>query len=225
MAQATPNEDLISLQTQHSLEYQHRMTVRPLPTRAGHLRFVGAKLADPMWAPLYIERYIHGEEPDETRRALLDLIYRSTHILPEEIIERFSQEPDRIRAEIVDMMESNAISFERLERDESPLVRAALVRRVAKDSEAPTEIIVRALHDKDVQVLSDAARAAHRRQCEESIPRLAELILHQDGTVALRALYALSKLKPTLARTLIQKHQLTESTHIHLSLFAQRLAE
>jgi hypothetical protein len=209
MAQATPNEDLISLQTQHSLEYQHRMTVRPLPTRAGHLRFVGAKLADPMWAPLYIERYIHGEEPDETRRALLDLIYRSTHILPEEIIERFSQEPDRIRAEIVDMMESNAISFERLERDESPLVRAALVRRVAKD----------------VQVLSDAARAAHRRQCEESIPRLAELILHQDGTVALRALYALSKLKPTLARTLIQKHQLTESTHIHLSLFAQRLAE
>ena len=225
IAHATPGEKLITLKAQNPQEYQHRLTLRPLPTRAGHLRFVGAKLADPIWAPLYIDRYINGEESNDTRRALLDLIVRSTHIVPNVIIDDFYQEPDFIRAEIVDLMTLGSIPFEELEKDESPLVRAALLRRVGKDTEISTDIIVRALHDKDTRVLADAARAAHRRQSKESIPRLTELVLHQDGTVALRSLYALSKIDRTHAISLIQKHQLTQSEHINLSLFALRLTK
>jgi hypothetical protein len=225
IVQAAPSEELTVLKSEDPQEYQRRMELRPRPTRAGHLRFVGSVLADPSWAPLYIDRYKNGEETHETRRALLDLIYRSIQELPQTIIEDFSQEPDFIRSEIVDLMDLDSIPFEQLERDKSPLVRAALVRRIGKDTERDTDIIIRALHDTDIQVLSDAARAAHKRQCVESIPRLGALALHHDGTVALRALYALSKLDKPFTILLIQKHQLTESLHTNMSLFAQGLLD
>lgn len=212
-----------ALESQFPQEYQHRNTISPIATRAGHLRFVGSELADPMWAPLYIERYLSKKESPAVRRALLDLIFRSQQALPQEIIDTYAQEPDILRAEIVDLIPFGSIRTEDLLQDESALVRASLLRKVAKTPTASTEIILRGLQDTDPHVLADAARAAHQRECTEAITLLSQLITHQDGTVALRSLYALSKLDAERAKDLVQKHKLYNSNHTNLALFAHNL--
>ena len=55
------------LQQQSPAEYERRSELQPRATRAGHLRFVGSDLKDPIWAPLYLDRYLNGEESTEIR--------------------------------------------------------------------------------------------------------------------------------------------------------------
>ena len=220
---ASPQDNLHMLKQEHPKQYQYRSTLQPLPTRAGHLRFVGSDLAEPQWAPLYLSRYLHENERPQVRRALLDLIHRSLGHIPSEIIERFGEEPESIRANILDMSSFGIIPSAEVQQDVSPLVRAAFIRQVSRDEEASTEFILRAFEDTDSTVLADAARAAHQRGCMEAIPHLARLLSQYDNTVALRALYALSKLDREYARAMVQKYGITESENQHLALFAQSI--
>lgn len=219
---ASPQE-LLLLKQENPVEYNHRQVLQPHPTRAGHLRFVGAHLADPQWVPLYLSRYQNEKETTQVRRALLDLIHRSAHALPSEVLDLFSEEPDIIRATIVELTSFGTLPPAEVQKDTSPLVRAAFIRQVAHDQESSTDFILRALEDSDEHVLADAARAAHQRGCMEAIPYLARILDQYNDTVALRALYALSKLDKEYARRMVQKHSLTKSTHRNLALFAQSL--
>ena len=220
---ANANPELVLLEQQHPQEYSRLMSLTPIPTRAGHLRFVGSELANAKWAPLYLKRYTSGKESTAVRSALLDLIHRSLGALPEEVTSSYSQEPEKIRASILDMTEFGIVDPEQAQKDSSPLVRAAFIRQVAKSPQASNQFVINALQDDDVMVLADAARAAHQKECTEGIPYLANLVIIQDNVVALRALYALSKLDLPYARTLVQQHNLMESPYKNLALFAKRL--
>ena len=223
--QAVEANPLATLKQQYPTEYQEISTIQPRVTRAGHLRFAGQKLVDLRWVPIYTDRFLHSNESPAVRRALLDLIARTTKSLPPEIIERYSQEDFIIQAEIIEILPFNPKIAEQAEKSDSPMVRSAIVRKTMKTDTAPEEIILRGLMDNDPKVLADAARGAHRRNCISAIPKLATLTLHKNGTVALRALYALSKLDFDFALRTIEKHQLTESPHTNLSLFAQNLVQ
>ena len=221
VANATPQ--LEQLKEQFPKEFTIRMELTPRPTRAGHLRFVGSKLADPKWAPLYLSRYNNYEESEDVRRALLDLIHRSLGELPQVIFSGFEDEPELIRATILDLSAYGSVPPEVSAKDPSPLVRAAFIRQVAKSSRASNEYILTALNDLDEKVLADAARAAHQKGCTKAIPALSRLVLQYNNTVALRSLYALSKLDIQHARALVQKHQLSKSNNKNLAIFAEGL--
>ena len=221
IANATP--ELTYLEEQNPLEYARISSLAPIPTRAGHLRFVGSDLVDAKWAPLYLDRYTHGTEPTNIRNALLDLLYRTLGTLPEEALSSYDAEPEQIRASIIEMTDFGVIVPEKVQKDPSALVRAAFVRQVAKSPQASKQFILYALQDEDPKVLADAARAAHQKECMEAIPVLSALALTDDHVVALRALYALSKLDHASARALVKKHNLTASPHKNLALFANTL--
>lgn len=221
IANATP--ELTYLEEQNPQEYARVSSLTPIPTRAGHLRFVGSDLVDPKWAPLYLDRYTNGTEPTNVRNALLDLLYRTLGTLPEEVLSSYDEEPDQIRASIIEMTDFGVIVPEKVQKDPSALVRAAFVRQVAKSPEASKRFILHALQDEDPKVLADAARAAHQKECMEATPVLSSLALTDDHVVALRALYALSKLDHASARALVKKHNLTASPHKNLALFAKTL--
>ena|GEM_PF-3700318 len=218
------SEQLESLKTQEPQEYLRRSALMPRPTRAGHLWFVGSELSDPAWAPLYIDRYLNQEEPTNVRRALLYLIYRSLNHIPEEMVALFADEPAILRADIIEHIPYDRNLTETATRDESSLVRAALARKAGSDLQLPEETVLLLLQDKDTMVQMDAARAAYRRNCTTAIPLLKPLISQKtNGTLALRALYALSKLDMQLAIRTVKKHQLTQSPHRHLAIFSANL--
>ena len=163
IANATP--DLTYLEEQNPQEYARISSLEPIPTRAGHLRFVGSDLVDAKWAPLYLERYTNGTESTDVRNALLDLLYRTLGTLPEEAISSYDEEPAQIRASIIEMTDFGVIIPEKVQKDPSALVRAAFVRQVAKSPQASQHFIIYALQDEDPKVLADAARAAHQKEC------------------------------------------------------------
>lgn len=220
---ANANPDLELLEQNYPQEYDRLQTLSPMPTRAGHLRFVGSDLADAKWAPLYLSRYMSGQESTEVRRALLDLLYRSLQQLPEEVVSSYAEEPDSIRASILEMTEFGIIEPNRAQKDHSPLVRATFIRQVAKSPQAPKSFIISALQDRDPMVLADAARAAHQKRCMDAVPYLASLVVTDNHVVALRSLYALSKLDLPIARSMVRKHNLSESANKNLALFAKGL--
>ena len=220
---ANANPSLALLEQQYPQEYHRLRNLAPLATRAGHLRFVGADIAVAKWAPLYLDRYMNLQESPEVRRALLDLLYRALGTLPDEVVSSYSQEPAIIRASILEMTDFGVVEPSLAQKDPSPLVRGTFMRQIAKAPEASTDFVLHALQDSDPMVLADAARAAHQKNCSEAIPFLASLVLSENHTVALRALYALSKLDLEYARSIVRKHELTESENTNLALFAKRL--
>ena len=220
---ANANPELAHLEENYPQKYARLSTLAPLPTRAGHLRFVGSELVDAKWTPLYLERYTNNIESTAVRNALLDLLYRSLGELPEEVISSYEEEPEEIRASIIEMTTFGTIEPNQAQKDSSALVRAAFIRQVAKSSEAENDFILYALQDENSKVLADAARAAHQKKCMKAIPALSSLDITDDHVVALRALYALSKLDREYARALVQKHNLIASPHKNLSSFAKSL--
>ncbi|MAA78378.1 MAG: hypothetical protein CL916_03895 [Deltaproteobacteria bacterium] len=221
IANANPSIEL--LEQQYPQEFARLQTLAPLPTRAGHLRFIGSDITNVQWAPLFLNRYMNATESTEVRRALLDLLYRSLGEIPDEIISSYSEEPDTIRSGILEMTDFGTIDPNLAQKDTSPLVRATFIRQVAKSSQASNSFILYALQDNDPMVLADAARAAYQKECSDAIPHLASLVTTDNHVVALRSLYALSKLDLSYARSLIQKHNLTESANKNLALFAKGL--
>jgi len=211
------------LQLQSPVEYERRAELQPRATRAGHLRFVGSELTDPTWAPLYLERYLNGDENTEVRRALLHLVYRSLEQIPTDVENQYTEEPAILRADILANSDNSLLTEQGL-KDPSPLVRAALARKAGISEEISTAVIVHLLQDQDDTVKMDAARASYRRDCMDAIPLLIPLSVQQEnGTLALRSLYALSKINTEQAVAIVKKHQLAQSSHHNLAIFAANL--
>lgn len=171
-------------------------------TRAGFLRFPGGPVLDPAVGPVLLERYVHGQEPSEVQKALLDALVRSEADWDEAVTGLLPSEPQSdVRASLVFALRKvgTPAALQGLElalKDPSSLVRAEAARSIGRNPEGQTLVpaLTAAMGDSSSEVRAMAARSLGWLRASEAWDPLLVALSDPEADVRLQALHALDRL-------------------------------
>ena len=176
-------------------------SMRPVPTRAGHLRFVGQALLVDGVEWVFLDRFMANQDEPDVRAALVPTFVELLHDVPQLAMDLYVAEEDaairtRIVGQLVNAPKISAEPVLRLAlRDASPSVRAEASSVAGYQSTLNlTTALTRALSDSDARVRTMAARSLGWRGDLGSFEALVSHLDDSSASVRLQVLSALKRL-------------------------------
>jgi hypothetical protein len=180
----------------------------PVPTRAGHPRFVGPLMGEDATPALLLYRLQRGSEATEVRSALVEALGSQIQTRPGlglALME--TEEAEEVRQRIVMMVrrapyDVAAPVLHRAFTDESALAQeaAAVTAGNRKDGWRWKQALVAQLQNEEGRVRAASARALGWLEQKAIFNELAALLTDIDAEVRLQAVTAIHRLDPDRAR-------------------------
>lgn len=212
---ALASDFVIEWQTRYQLEldalrsevdYEDHMSVLPMRTRSGSLRFLGDQWVDPKWTPVYISRFEDQNTPSEIRYALLDLIARSggdySHGLPQLWSLEKDAKAKALMLDLVKRLETNdaKVIFSLASKETEPVILESFYRNLPRHPDLVKDDWIKAgLESNETNVLEMTIRAAGWLEIESAYPKIESQLSSEHPQIRLRSLRALERINSSKA--------------------------
>ncbi len=190
----------------------------PVPTRAGHPRFVGDVLDHSVATAVLLDRLLKTSDPPAVRMAIADILPQTSGAYATALVGLMAREGDAlVRSAIVTALRRGASTpalagLKAGLADADPRVREAAAAVVARRSDGHTlaDLVIARLADTDATVQATAAQSLGAMAIAAAFTPLQRLLTATDAQVRLHALRALGRIDSSRTAKLPQLASLRE---------------
>ena len=224
--------EVTRIQTDGPESYNALRDLRPRTTRAGFPRFTGPLVRDPNAAPIFLDRYMNGNEPVEVKAALIEALPRTGGEYAAALVDLYGREQEaRVREVMMSTLRvakdaDSALALLGLGLgDTNARVRAEAARMTARrrDGARLSSELITAAGDKDAVVQVEAMRALGAHKVDAAKEALTVELKATDADVRLNALRALGRIDEAYTKALPELATLAKDDDARIAKAAAKL--